>query len=126
METMKGQTERQRIAAAKARQDHDADPPRCLNCVYFRREPHTKFIEREVKQRNGKLKMVRIPAKRHPVRNPLVDRCSFGNFEVKQHHICNEWHGHAGDSLEKPVVTQIQCSLVERINKENSHVQATD
>lgn len=98
--TLNGPTERQRITSQKARQDHDSDPPRCMNCVYFRREPHTKFIERQVKTRKGKVKTVLVPLKRHPVRNPLVDRCSFGNFDVKPHHVCNEWHSRAGESIQ--------------------------
>jgi hypothetical protein len=87
--------ERDRIAAAKALQGHDTDPPRCANCAYFRREPHTLYLER--RSRGGRL--MRVKARANPKSNPLVDRCSFGNFEVKPHHICNEWHGRDGTRL---------------------------
>lgn len=90
----------QRARDAKLQQGHDANPPRCAVCVYFRREPHTLYIDRQTKNRRGKPKTIQIRQRAHPVRNPLIDRCSFGNFEVKPHHICDEWHGHDGTTLE--------------------------
>jgi len=89
-------SDKQRIQSAKVSQGHDSDPPRCANCCYFRREPHTKFVVRISRMK----KPVRVKAKPHPLRNPIVDRCSFGNFEVKPHHICDKWHGRDGTKLE--------------------------
>ena len=93
-------SEKERIAAAKAAQDHDSDPPRCANCCYFRREPHTKYIERAVLSRKGKPQVIKIRLRKHPVNNPIIDRCSFGNFEVKPHHVCDAWHGRDGSKIE--------------------------
>lgn len=36
-----------------------------------------------------------------PVRNPLVDRCTFGNFEVKHYGVCDEWRTRDGQSIAK-------------------------
>lgn len=91
-------SERDRIAEAKRRQAHDADPPRCATCVYFRREPHQLYADRT--SRSGR--QIRVKVKAHPKRNPLVERCSFGNFEVRPHHVCDEWKGRNGDTLEPP------------------------
>lgn len=85
-----------RTKAAKLAQGHDSNPPRCAICCYFRREPHTLFVER--KSRSGRTVKSRL--KPHPTRNPLVDRCSFGNFVVKPHHVCDRWHGHDGARIE--------------------------
>lgn len=101
-DVMQGPTERARVGGAKVQQDYDSNPPRCATCVYFRREPHTLYVDRQVKTRSGKVKMIRTKAKKHPTRNPLVDRCSFGNFQVKPHHVCNEWHSHSGERIEEP------------------------
>jgi len=40
-----------------------------------------------------------MKAKAHPIHNPMIDRCTFGNFEVRPHHVCNEWHGRDGARL---------------------------
>ncbi len=80
---------------AKKSQGHDNDPPRCATCVFYRHEPHTLF--REVTK--GK-KTIRVPVRRHPINNPMVERCSFGNFEVRKHHLCDEWRNRKGEVLE--------------------------
>jgi hypothetical protein len=85
---------------AKAEQDYDPDPPRCRTCVYFRHEPEILKIERTLKRRGGKTKTVMVPARAHPSRNPLVMRCTFGNFKVSAQGICNEWRNHAGERVE--------------------------
>ena len=90
----------QRSKDAKAQQGHDADPPRCMTCVYFRREPHTLYTDRQTSGRSGKVRTIRVKLRPHPLKNPLVDRCSFGNFLVKGHHLCDEWHSHDGSKLE--------------------------
>lgn len=88
-----------RISAAKIEQDYDPDPPRCHTCVYFRREPHTLFKVITRKSRKGRLITSRVPLRKHPLTNPLVDRCSFGNFLTKPHALCNEWRTRDGDRL---------------------------
>jgi hypothetical protein len=85
---------------AKARQNFDGNPPRCTTCVYFRREPHTKFVERNVRTRRGRIKTVMVPLRKDPKLNPIVDRCSFGDFLTKPHAVCDEWHSHQGEVLE--------------------------
>lgn len=95
-----------RIARAKSEQDYDGSPPRCATCVYFRREPHTLYLERAVTTRNGKAKTIRVRAKRHPINNPIVDRCSFGNFLTKPHAICNEWRTREGECLDLDSLTE--------------------
>ena len=87
-------------AEAKKRQDYDSDPPRCFLCVYFKREPAKKYSERPIKGKGNTLKMVRV---RLPpsIQNPLVDRCTFGNFECSPAGVCNAWRGRNGDILEK-------------------------
>lgn len=96
---LQGPTERDRVARAKSQQDYDNDPPRCITCVYFRREPHTLYADRKIVTRRGKEKTVKVRKRAHPISNPIVDRCSFGNFEVKAHHVCNEWHSHSGERV---------------------------
>lgn len=88
-----------RTAKAKATQDYDGNPPRCVTCVYFRREPHTMYVERTIKTRKGKTKTVTVRAKKHPLSNPLVDRCSFGNFLVKPSAVCDEWRNRDGEHV---------------------------
>lgn len=95
-----------RIARAKSEQDYDGSPPRCATCVYFRREPHTLNLERTVTTRKGKAKTIRVPAKRHPINNPIVDRCSFGNFLTKPHALCNEWRTREGERLDVDISTE--------------------
>lgn len=88
-------------AKAKIEQGHDADPPRCATCVYFRREPHTMFRLVEKKRRNGNgTKIIKVPAPKHPLLNPIIERCSYGNFQVKPHHLCDRWHSRQGERLE--------------------------
>jgi hypothetical protein len=89
-----------RAVSAKLEQDYDNDPPRCATCCYFRREPHTLFRMQEVKTRKGKLVMRKVSVRKHPILNPIVDRCSYGNFLVKIHHVCNKWHGRDGSKIE--------------------------
>lgn len=84
----------------KKEQGYDGDPPRCVTCVYFRREPHTKFVEREVRTRKGKKRIIKVPLRKDPVLNPIVDRCSFGDFLTKPHAVCDQWHSRAGETLE--------------------------
>ncbi|HFT7528756.1 hypothetical protein I5U31_03630 [Stenotrophomonas maltophilia] len=85
---------------AKAKQNFDADPPRCMTCVYFRREPHT--LNREVVKfsRKGKPRIRKEPLRKDPILNPIVDRCSFGNFLTKPHAICDEWHSRTGEVID--------------------------
>ncbi len=85
----------------KAIQNFDDDPPRCFTCVYFRREPHVLFREVKKTTRSGKVRIRKEPVRKHPILNPTVDRCSFGNFLVKGHSVCDEWHGKNGDKIEK-------------------------
>ena len=54
------------------------------------------YVERTTRTGNTK----RVKLKAHPHRNPLIDRCSFGNFIVKPHHVCDKWHGHDGAKIE--------------------------
>lgn len=42
--------------AAKAGQDYDHSPPRCVTRVYWRYGPQEKYIERQVKGRSGKIR----------------------------------------------------------------------
>lgn len=86
--------------SAKRQQGYDNDPPRCVSCVYFRREAYTRYAEREKVSRSGKVRVVKFQKKVHPLKNPLVDRCSFGNFLTKPHAICDEWHSRQGERLE--------------------------
>ncbi len=84
-----------------ARQNFDADPPRCVTCVYFRREPHSLHELRQVKTRRGKVKTIKVPKRKDAVLNPVVDRCSYGNFMVKPHSVCDEWHSRSGETVER-------------------------
>lgn len=88
-----------RTARAKTEQDFDGDPPRCATCLYFRREPHTLYSERERISRSGKLIRVRVRLRSHPRDNPIVDRCSFGNFLTKPHAVCDEWRSRSGERV---------------------------
>lgn len=92
-------SEDHRTTRAKVEQDFDGNPPRCATCLYFRREPHTLYTERVRMSRSGKPVKQRIRLRSHPTNNPIVDRCSFGNFLTKPHAICNEWRTHQGDRL---------------------------
>lgn len=91
-----------RTARAKADQDYEASPPRCVTCVYFRREPHTFFRLVEKRTRKGKAKLVKVRVRSHPLTNPIVDRCSFGNFLTRPNAICNEWRTRDGERLDNP------------------------
>ena len=86
-------------------QGYDKDPPRCFTCVYFRREPHTLYKTTTRTTRRGKVVTSKARVKSHPTKNPIVDRCSFGNFLAKPYAICNEWHGKDGARLESDEVT---------------------
>lgn len=88
-------------SGAMARQNFDADPPRCMTCVYFRREPHTLYREVVSMSRRGKPRIRKVPMRKDAVLNPIVDRCSFGNFLVKPHSVCDEWMSRQGESIER-------------------------
>ncbi|HGM6773283.1 TPA: hypothetical protein ACKQAW_003892 [Stenotrophomonas maltophilia] len=85
---------------AKAKQNFDADPPRCMTCVYFRREPHTLHREVVKLSRKGKPRIRKEPLRKDPILNPIVDRCSFGNFLTKPYAICDEWHSRTGEVID--------------------------
>lgn len=85
---------------AKAKQNFDADPPRCMTCVYFRREPHTLHRKVVKLSRKGKPRIRKEPLRKDPILNPIVDRCSFGNFLTKPHAICDEWHSRTGEVID--------------------------
>lgn len=87
------------VAAAKTQQDYDPDPPRCFNCVYHRHEPERKYVEREIRTRKGKVKKILVRVKSNPHLNPMVHRCTFGDFIVQLSGICNEWHSRKGEIL---------------------------
>lgn len=89
-----------KIAQAMAQQDYDANPPRCLTCVYYVRQPERPYCERTMKGRRNTVRHVRVKLKAHPHRNPLVDRCTFGNFIVKPSAVCDEWHSREGERIE--------------------------
>jgi len=84
---------------AKLRQNFEEDPPRCMSCVFFRREPHTLFELRQVKNRRGKLRTIKVSKRKDAVLNPIVDRCSFGNFLTKPHAVCDEWRNRTGEVI---------------------------
>ena len=89
---------------AKTAQDYDPSPPRCMTCVYHRREPAEIYKEREIVTPRGKHKTIRVRIKAHPTRNPIVDRCTFGNFLVKPSGVCDEWHSREGERIETPTL----------------------
>lgn len=88
------------MEGGKIRQGYDEDPPRCFTCVYFKREPARPSVTRKVIGRQGKETLLVIPLKKHPQRNPLIDRCTFGNFQIKPQAVCDEWHSRTGERLE--------------------------
>ena len=88
-----------KTAIQKIQQDYDPDPPRCETCVYWTYGPQDKYLERQVKDNNGKVRTVRFKKRSHPTRNPRVDRCTFGNFKVSRHGVCNEWHSRKGERI---------------------------
>jgi hypothetical protein len=90
-------TDDERIEKAKRQQDYDADTPRCFTCLYFKRE--RRFDQRLVKKRSGGMKVVTFPVKKRIGTSHLVDRCAFGNFEVKAGGACKEWRGRQGEVL---------------------------
>ena len=93
-----------RLARAKAEQDYDGDPPRCLTCVYFKRQPLVPYVERTLKGRSSKkVRQLKIKARAHHDRNPIVDRCTFGNFQVNGYGVCNEWRNRAGERIVEAV-----------------------
>lgn len=83
----------------KAEQDYDPNPPRCYECVYFSRRPVKDFTERTVTTRKGTKKVVKVPVRRSRA-NPVVERCTFGNFEVTGRGVCNEWRNRNGERIE--------------------------
>ena len=87
------------VQRAKQLQDFDGNPPRCATCVFFRREPHKLFTTRTVTTRRGKTKTIRVPMRSHPTANPVIDRCAFGNFQVKPHAVCSEWRNQRGEVI---------------------------
>lgn len=53
------------------------------------------------RSRSGKtLRVIKQPVRKHPLTNPVVERCSFGNFEVRHHHLCDEWRSRSGEVLD--------------------------
>jgi len=93
----------------KVEQDYDEDTPRCFNCCYFRREPMDSamsYVDR-VNKRGNKIRCKLPPSRRRQV-NPIVDKCTFGNFQVKPGALCREWHGRDGAKL----VDEIPMRLV--------------
>lgn len=97
---MKVEQDIERVQRAMAQQDYDAAPPRCATCVYFRTEPLRRYAERTTTHgRTGKVRTILVRIKAHPSRNPLVDRCTFGNFLVKSAGVCNEWHSREGERI---------------------------
>lgn len=89
-----------RTAKAHAAQDYDPNPPRCATCVYWKQGPQDRYLERQVKGRSGKVRTVRFKQRAHPTRNPIVNRCTFGNFRVSLHSVCNEWHSREGERID--------------------------
>ena len=84
---------------AKAKQDYDPSPPRCATCVYWKRGPEERYLERTVRGRSGKVRTIRFKQRPHPIRNPIVDRCTFGNFKVTLSGVCNEWCSRDGERI---------------------------
>ena len=76
----------ERMRAARAGQDYESEPPRCFNCVYFKR----------ARLHGQRLKKTRKGVQRD------VDWCKFGNFPVNTRAICAEWRSHSGETLEEP------------------------
>ena len=93
--------------AAKEAQDYDNSPPKCSSCVYFRRAPLIAFASKVKLTRRGKEKTVKVPVRAHPISNPTVDRCTFGNFIVKPTGVCNEWHSSEGEKIIEPVLLRL-------------------
>ena len=85
--------------AAKASQDYDNCPPKCVTCVYFKRAPLISFANEVKLTRRGKTKTVKVPVRAHPLTNPTVDRCTFGNFLVSPNGVCNEWRSRDGERI---------------------------
>lgn len=92
-------TEDARIERAKQQQDYDHSTPRCATCVFCRTEPKQPYLERTTTSRKGKQKTQLVKHRAHPVRNPLVDRCTFGNFIVSRNGVCNEWRSREGERI---------------------------
>lgn len=87
------------VQRAKRQQEYDSNPPRCTTCLFFSRQPRQPFAERTVKTRNGKEKKIRINLRPNPLKNPLVDLCTFGNFVTKPHAVCDEWRSRDGERI---------------------------
>lgn len=85
---------------AKRQQDYDPNPPRCFSCIYFRRAPLKQFVQRTVTSRSGKKRTVLVPLKKGRV-NPVIETCTFGNFEVVGRGVCDEWRNRAGERLDR-------------------------
>lgn len=99
-EQMKAEEGTERVQRAMAAQDYDPAAPRCATCVYFKHEPLVRLVERTLDSRHGKkTRKVMVRLRPHPTRNPMVDRCTFGNFLVKPAGVCNEWHSRSGERI---------------------------
>ena len=96
---MKAEEGIERVQRAMAAQDYDPAAPRCATCVYFKHEPLVRLVERTLDSRRGKTRKVMVRLRPHPTRNPMVDRCTFGNFLVKPAGVCNEWHSRSGERI---------------------------
>jgi hypothetical protein len=92
--------EAERIARAMREQDYDATPPRCVDCLYFRRERRT--VEREVRGRSGCVHLVRVPVRKRMGPAAMIERCTFGNFEVSARGVCDEWRDRNGERIVNP------------------------
>lgn len=93
-------TDEARVARAHRAQQYDSNPPRCLTCVYFKRrllndEPQ----EARVRTRKGYRMVMRKPKRQTRV-NPMVEKCTFGNFVTKGYAVCDEWHSREGERIE--------------------------
>jgi hypothetical protein len=84
---------------AKAQQDYDPNPPRCFECVYYQRKLRKEYEERQGITRRGKpiVRKVQLPRNRA---NPMIERCTFGNFEVTGKGVCNEWRNRNGERIQ--------------------------
>ena len=88
----------------KRDQDYEPDTPRCLTCCYFKREPldnALNYVQR--RSRKGKLITVKVPPNRRRKVNPIVDKCTYGDFQVKPGGVCREWHGRDGSKLAEAI-----------------------
>ncbi|WP_141098736.1 hypothetical protein [Stenotrophomonas pavanii] len=85
----------------KRQQGYDPSTPRCATCLYFRREPHTIYRMVEKRGRSSKIRIRKEPVRKHAIHNPVVDRCSFGNFITRPQAACDEWRNSEGECIAK-------------------------